>query len=98
MVAALDHLTGRGFLAREHGSWTLRRPLNEIALAVPESLREMIEVQIERLSPEEQLVLEVASLTQDRTFSVVARAAAAMDADPDHFESVCERLSRRTHM
>jgi DNA-binding winged helix-turn-helix (wHTH) protein len=98
MVAALDHLIGRGFIARGKGSWQLRRPLNEIELAVPESLREMIEVQIERLSPEEQRVLEVASLTQDRAFSVIARAAAAVDADPEHFERVCERLSRRSHI
>src|SRR6267142_3856795 len=98
VVAALDHLIGRGFIARGKESWQLRRPLNEIELAVPETLREMIEVQIERLSPEEQQVLEVASLTQDRAFSVIARAAAAMDADPGHFEWVCERLSRRTHI
>src|SRR6266851_1002916 len=98
VVAALDHLIGRGFIARGKESWQLRRPLNEIEVAVPETLREMIEVQIERLSPEEQQVLEVASLTQDRAFSVIARAAAAMDADPGHFEKVCERLSRRTHI
>ncbi len=73
VVAALDHLIGRGFIARGKESWQLRRPLNEIELAVPETLREMIEVQIERLSPEEQQVLEVASLTQDRAFSVIAR-------------------------
>ena len=98
VVAALDNLVGRGLIARERGGWQLRRPLNEIELAVPENLREMIEVQIERLSPEEQRVLEVASLTQDPAFSVIARAAAAMDADPGPFEQVCERLSRRTHI
>jgi DNA-binding winged helix-turn-helix (wHTH) protein len=98
MIAALDHLIERGLIAREREGWRLRRPLDEIGLAVPESLREMIEIQIERLSPEEQRVLEVASLTQYRAFSVIARAAAAMDADPGQFEKVCERLSRRTHI
>src|SRR2546428_760381 len=97
MVATLDHLIGRGLIARE-GGWRLRRPLEEIGLAVPESLREMIEIQIERLSPDEQRVLEAASLTQHRAFSVIARAAAAMDADPGQFERICERLSRRTHL
>jgi predicted ATPase len=58
----------------------------------------MIEIQIERLSPDEQRVLEAASLTQYRAFSVIARAAAAMDADPGQFERICERLSRRTHI
>jgi DNA-binding winged helix-turn-helix (wHTH) protein len=98
MVATLDHLTGRGLIARERGGWRLRRSLDEIGLAVPESLREMIEIQIERLSPDEQRVLEAASLTQHRAFSVIARAAAAMDADPGQFERICERLSRRTHI
>ena len=98
MIAALDHLIGRGLIAREREGWRLRRPLDEFGLAVPESLREMIEIQIERLSPEEQRVLEVASLTQYRAFSVIARAAAAMDADPGQFEKVCERLSRQTHI
>jgi DNA-binding winged helix-turn-helix (wHTH) protein len=97
MVAALDSLVGQGLIARESG-WRLERPLNEIELAVPENLREMIEVQIERLSPEEQRVLEAASLTQHRAFSVIARAAAGIDADPGHFEAVCERLSRRAHI
>jgi tetratricopeptide (TPR) repeat protein len=97
MVATLDHLIGRGLIAREN-EWRLRRPFDEIGLAVPESLREMIEIQIERLSPDEQRVLEVASLTQHRAFSVIARAAAAMDADPGQFERICEQLSRRTHI
>jgi DNA-binding winged helix-turn-helix (wHTH) protein len=98
MVAALDHLIGRGLIARERGGWRLRRSLDEIDLAVPENLRQMIEVQIERLTPEEQGVLEVASLTQYRAFSVIARAAAALDGEPDRFEQVCDRLSRRTHI
>src|SRR6266446_6218019 len=97
MVAALDHMTGRRLIARDDNGWQLGVPLNEIDLAVPESLREMIEAQIERLSPEEQRVLEVASLTQYRSFSTIARAA-AVDAEPDRFEEVCERLSRRTRL
>src|SRR5258705_5592293 len=98
MAATLDHLTGRGLIACERGGWRLRSPLDEIGVAVPESLREMIEIQIERLSPDEQRGLEVASLTPSPAFSVIARAAAAMDADPGQFERICERLSRRTHI
>ena len=29
VVAALDHLIGRGFIARGKESWQLRRPLND---------------------------------------------------------------------
>ncbi len=96
MVATLNHLVGRGLLARDARGWHLTTPLNEIDLVVPDGLRELIEAQIERLSLEERRVLEVACLTQHRSFSVIARAAAAMDAAPDRFEEVCEKLSRRT--
>ncbi len=98
MVAALDHLTGRRMIARNNHGWELGVPLHDIDLSVPESLRDMIEAQIERLSPEEQQVLEAASLilTQSRSFCVVTSTAA--DVEPARFEEVCERLSRRTRL
>jgi len=84
-------------IARNNHGWQLGVPLHNIDLSVPESLREMIEAQIERLSPEEQRVLEAASLTQSRSFCVVS-SAAATDVEPERFEEVCERLSRRTRL
>ncbi len=98
MVAAVDHLIGRGLIARDGNGWRLGVPLTEATLAVPESLRGMIEAQIERLSPEEQRVLEVVSLTQHGSLSVIAQAAAVANAEPDRFEEVCERLSYRTRL
>jgi hypothetical protein len=62
MVAALEHMTQRGFISRQNGSWKLKVPLEEIDLEVPESLKTMIEAQIERLGAEEQRTLEVASV------------------------------------
>src|SRR6202034_1394469 len=47
MVAALDYLGQRGLIWRENGTWRLRVPLQEIDLGVPETLRQMIEAQIE---------------------------------------------------
>ena len=96
MVAALDHMTQRGLISRENGSWQLRGALNEIALEVPETLREMIEAQIERLSADEQRALEVASVT-GAAFSTGVSAAAA-NFNPEDFEDLCERLSRRHHI
>jgi tetratricopeptide (TPR) repeat protein len=54
----------------------------------------MIEVQIERLSAEEQRVLEVASL-QNRTRFALASSAATIDLSPEVLEDLCETLSRR---
>jgi DNA-binding winged helix-turn-helix (wHTH) protein len=57
MVAALDHMMKRALISQENGSWHLQVPLAQIALAVPDDLRHMIEAQLERLSTEEQRVL-----------------------------------------
>jgi hypothetical protein len=56
----------------------------------------MIEVQIDRLIPEEKRVLEVASLesVERSRFGVVSRAQ-VIDMDPEVFEGVCATLSRR---
>jgi len=96
MVAALEHMTWRGFISSDNGNWKLNVPLKEIHLEVPESLRQMIEAQIDTLSREEQQVLELASLESvgRSGFKVVARAAAG-DLEPQAFEEVCERLARR---
>jgi predicted ATPase len=96
MEAALDHLTQRGFLSRENGSLQLRAPLEEIDLEVPETLREMIEAQIERLSAEEQGALEVASVSG--VIFAASIAAAATNGDPEDFEDIFESLARRHRM
>ena len=96
MVAALDHMTGRGFISRDQGNWKVEIPLEEIDLEVPESLRQMIEVQIERLTIEEQRALEVASITVT-AFTARVNASAA-NLDPEHFEELCEELSRRYYI
>src|SRR6202140_4396247 len=96
MVAAVEHMTQRGFISHENESWKLNVPLEEIDLDVPENLRQMIETQIEHLSPEQQRALEVASVrgVSFRT-SVIAVGATL---DEEKFEDLCEDLSRRQHM
>jgi len=96
MVAALDHLTERGLISRENGGWQLKSPLEKIDLEVPESLRQMIEAQIERLTPEEQRALELASVTGISFLASISASAANLD--PEDFEDLCEKLSRRHHI
>jgi predicted ATPase/DNA-binding winged helix-turn-helix (wHTH) protein len=94
MVAALDHMTKRALISREDdGSWQLQVPLAQIDLAVPDDLRRMIEAQIERLSPAEQRVLELASIAGASFSATVINSVA--DIDPQTFEDLCEDLSRR---
>jgi DNA-binding winged helix-turn-helix (wHTH) protein len=93
MVAMLDHMRSRGFITCVGGVWRLRVPLDEIEPGVPESLRRLIEAQIERLSVEEQGALEVASVTGAAFAASVS--AAATKLGPGDFEDLCDRLSRR---
>jgi DNA-binding winged helix-turn-helix (wHTH) protein/tetratricopeptide (TPR) repeat protein len=99
MVAALDDMSERGLLSRNNESWQLGIAPKRSDLEVPKSLQQMIEVQIERLSTEEQRVLEVASLEcpGSSRFAVVLRAALT-DLEPETFEEMCEGLSRRHHI
>lgn len=93
MVAGLDHMNQRGFVSQESGACRLNVPIEEIDLEVPESLRQMIELQMERLSPEELRSLEAASVTGALFSAEVSAAAANMDAED--FEDLCEQLSRQ---
>jgi predicted ATPase/DNA-binding winged helix-turn-helix (wHTH) protein len=93
MVAAIQHMIDRGLIALENGTWQIKVPLDRIDLEAPESLRQMIELQIEGLSEEEQRALEIGSAT-GRLFTTAVRAMAA-NTDPESFENLCESLSRR---
>ena len=92
MVTALDHLKQRGLISRENGGWQCSDPLDRIELGVPESLRQMIEAQIGRLSVEEQRMLGVASVA-GAVFSANVIAGAS-DTDPEDVEDLCERVVR----
>jgi DNA-binding winged helix-turn-helix (wHTH) protein/tetratricopeptide (TPR) repeat protein len=93
MVAALDHMIERGTISHEDGKWKLKVPLEKIELDVPETLRQMIEVQIEQLTAQEQRCLEAASITVS-AFSACVNALAA-NLDPEQFEELSAGISRR---
>jgi DNA-binding winged helix-turn-helix (wHTH) protein/tetratricopeptide (TPR) repeat protein len=96
MVAALDDMSERGLISRNKQSWQLGVAPKRGDLEVPRSLHQMIEVQIERFSEDEQRVLEVASLESacSSRFAVASRAS-LLAMDTETFEAVCETLSRR---
>jgi len=96
MVAAVEHLQGRGLISREEGQWQLNKPIEKIELDVPQRMRRMIEAQIERLSGEQQRALEAASVNGMAFETNVTAAAAGVDVEA--FEELCEDLSRRDHM
>jgi len=96
MIAALEHMAEHGQISRDSGRWRLRVPIEEMALEVPETLRQMIESQIEHLTSEQQRALEVASIN-GVLFSASVNAIPA-GLDEGQFEERCDLLSRRFHM
>jgi DNA-binding winged helix-turn-helix (wHTH) protein/tetratricopeptide (TPR) repeat protein len=92
MVRLADELVAVGVLVEDAGRWWLRGPLDDVAHAVPESLRALIDKQIGRLEPGAQRVLEVAGVLGDQ-FTAGAIAAGLGD-DPTVVEEHCDALAR----
>jgi predicted ATPase len=93
IVNMVDYLVAQGVIAEVDGCWRLRTAVEEIGRGVPESLRQLIEKHIERLSEEQQRLLEVASVA-GREFSAAA-VAAGLETTVEQVEEACEGLVRR---
>jgi predicted ATPase len=93
MINVVDHLVAQGVMTPVNGGWTLQGDIAAIAAGAPESLRQLIERQIERLSRAERRVLEVASVA-GAEFSAAAVAAGA-GATVEEVEEGCSELARR---
>jgi DNA-binding winged helix-turn-helix (wHTH) protein len=94
MVTVIDHLQDRGLIAIENGSWRICVSLESIDLDAPESLRQTIELQIERLSVVEQRVLEVMSVLSKFPLSVTV-GCEVTSIEPDALEELLGRLAQR---
>jgi predicted ATPase len=93
MVNLVEYLTDEEIIVEEQGTWKLRVDVSEVERGIPASLRELIEKQIERLSPDERTVLEGASAV-GMEFSTVA-IAAGLDMPTEWVEKHCEELACR---
>ena len=94
LVAVLTYLVDRDHLRRDDANvWELTVPFDEIETGVPDNLRLMVEKQIDRLAPDEQRLLEAASLAGLEFPSTAV--AAALDLDDVEVEELCSALVRR---
>lgn len=96
MTAALEHSVAQGLLIEDQGQIHPTIPLSQVELELPQSLSRVVEAQIERLSTEEQTILESASVA-GVTFSPAIIAPAA-DSEVQHVEDLCHHLARRMHV
>jgi DNA-binding winged helix-turn-helix (wHTH) protein/tetratricopeptide (TPR) repeat protein len=93
MVRVVDELVTLRVLESEDDRWRLRRPVAEIARAVPASLRALVDKQIDRLPREAQRLLEAASVLGSEF--TIGSVAVGLDEDPLDTEERCEELARQ---
>jgi predicted ATPase len=92
--AMLEHLIAQGHLVRgEDGEWRQGTPFPEMESGVPDELSQMIELEIECLGPDDQRILEAASL-MNVAFPAWA-VAAALEEEVADIEEACDELARR---
>ncbi|HSF24671.1 MAG TPA: AAA family ATPase [Blastocatellia bacterium] len=93
MVNAVDYLVSEGLIGEHEGHWELIIEIQKVELGVPDSIKQMIERQFERLDPEQQRTLEAASVAgaEFTTLAVVA----GLGEDRAAVEARCDELARR---
>ena len=102
LIAIVEHMVAQRVLVRSatnargpKGLWELDANFPEMEAGFPEQLARMVELEVERLSQDEQRMLEAASL-MSVAFPAWA-VAAALSKDPVEIEEACDGLARRVH-
>ena len=93
MVTIVRDIAKRGLISRDLGTWNLTAPLQEIYRGIPETLQQMLDLQFEQLSIQEQRILQSCSVAGER-FSVWA-ASVVLEASPTSIEETCDKLAQR---
>ena len=93
LVTVLEDWSMQGVLAESPSGWRLITEEQVLAPSVPHTLQHIVEQQIERLSPDQQRLLEAASIA-GLVFSGAA-VAAGLDTAVDLVERRCADLVRR---
>jgi DNA-binding winged helix-turn-helix (wHTH) protein/tetratricopeptide (TPR) repeat protein len=93
LVNVVEELVAQAIVVDDNGHWLLKEDLT--ALNIPNTVRQLIERQLEQLSEEEQHVLEVTSVVG--TEFTVAAVAAAWKEGIDAIEDTCERIAWQGH-
>ena len=96
MVNVIDSFISQGRIAEEDGTWKLISSLEDLEVGMPENIRQIITRQIEKLSDEDQQILEAASLCGMK-FSALA-VASALEIDLIEVEDKCEALVRKSYL
>ena len=90
VVAVVDDLGSRGMIRPSDGGWELAASVADVASRRPDTVRQLIDMQIDRLRSNEQRIVEAGSLVGVQ-FTVGA-IAYALETLADEVDAVCEGL------
>jgi DNA-binding winged helix-turn-helix (wHTH) protein len=93
MTAIVEELLKTGAIGEHDGRLRLRVPLASLHMGVPETLRQMLDLQIEQLDPSERRVLQCASVAGAR-FSA-SFLSPLLGLSTAQVEQTCEALLKR---
>ena len=91
MVTLVDELARRGVLAQQPSGWALLAEPETVG--APQSARQLMEQQFDQLEPEEQRLLEAASIVG--TAFAAAAVATSAELEIEEVETLCDALARR---
>jgi DNA-binding winged helix-turn-helix (wHTH) protein len=95
-IAVIDDLESRRMIRLVEGRWQLTTSIGEVANRRPDTIRQLIDIQIDRLKPTEQRVVEAASLAGLQFAAGVV--AHVLELPPDEVDSVCEGLANEQRL
>ncbi len=93
MIALVERMREQGMIATHDGRWSLTVEPARLDPGVPETLQQMLELQLEQLPPAEQQLLRAASIAGSR-FSVWA-VSVMLELDRERAEELCETLAQQ---
>jgi DNA-binding winged helix-turn-helix (wHTH) protein/predicted ATPase len=93
MVSLVEYLVDEKVIVNEGGTWKVDAACSEKEQGIPTNVRQLIEKEIERLSPDERTVLEAASVAGMECSSAVI--AAGLEMPTEWVEKHCDELARR---
>lgn len=91
MINMVNDLVAAGLLAWRDGRWQVDGSVEGATERIPTGLQALLDQRLRRLAAASRRVLEVASVAGDE-FAVTA-VAAALGADADDVEAICEELA-----
>ena len=93
MVNAVDYLVAEGLIVEYQEGWELAVGIEKVEVGVPDSIKQMIEKQVDHLDAEQQRTLEVASVAGAK-FSTLA-VVAGLGEDRAVVEARFDQLARQ---